>query len=45
MAAAVLTNGSRGFQKEFLYELWKCEVIRTADVPGKERLWAALLER
>lgn len=45
MAATVLTKGSRGLQKEFLYELWKYEVIRTADVPGKGRLYAVLLER
>jgi hypothetical protein len=27
----------KGLQTELLYELWKCDVIQTADVPKKRR--------
>ena len=32
----------KGFQTELLYELWKRDVIQTADVPRKRQRYAAL---
>lgn len=32
----------KGFQTELLYELWKRDIIQTADVPRKRQRYAAL---